>query len=646
MLPTPTPRGQPSGFRSVVATCFQFLGWIAVLAPNGSARQAALPRDRIADARRAVLAPESPLPSSGAPAPGWWSADRGESLEWLRRVPPLADAGAEADRFDPSRLGQSDVDDRLQLERAAAAPVELARSALRALQTEIAAGRIAAPAAVAATALLGRIGELRDAETLFAATFAVERERALHARSAFDRLIAEALREGPVGAAAVAALQSRLALAHPELPNLWLDVAGAAALAGDSSAAVAALERQRGAGADAPARDTATRLRQGTARIAGWWLRPSLDAALPLAPLALPAILPHEDELHALVLRSEMVAALLGAAHDKPDPLRLAAAFDAAPVDGTRCIANEAWFGAFGPLFGRELLGRAGRSDAWIAGARGIVAAIEASHPRHGHGTLERRASDESVEQERPAAWCFLGLAEALLNDVGDVAGARAVLAPRREALAATSSWANQELASETALLLARVELDSGDGSAALSAAEDALRIARELHAGAARERAERQAAGEAPPPWFGQFLGRDDGSYADLLARALATRSSVRATLMGDRQGAAEDLFEAGAWWPWDANRWLRCATDFARRGRLADARACLARVAPRPQHAYDLACCHALLGESDAALDRLDEHLRWAARTPAARAREIDYAARDLDLAALRGHPRFPRR
>jgi len=568
--------------------------------------------------------------------------DDATALALARQLPWFAPAERDAKPLDPAELGRDPVHDLLLLERAARAPAAIARESLRRAADAVARGALSGSTAVTIAFLRGRRDRLDDAAPLFEESLLPLADRATFARGAFDRLVTQALthRQG----AAVSALELELVARHPELPGAQLDAAAALAEAGDLAAADAAFravqEEARGA------LDTAALLRHGSATLGRAWLALLRDGEARLE-LAWPrAALPHEDALHALQLRAALVAAFVGAARGGCDRAALAAALDAAPVDAQRSIVDEAWFGACGPLLGKSLLRAADRSDAWCAGALEVVAAVEASHARHGHGLLGRQRDDDDADHERPASWCFLTAAEALLVDRGDPAAALALLEARRAPAIATRSWGNQELACELELVAARAALYAGDARRARDAADSALRLARELHAGAARDLVQRAAAGEAPPPPMALLIGRAETSYASLVARALATRSGIRATLEGDVDGAAQDLLDSGAGWAWDATRWLRHATDFARRGRLADVRACVARVELSPDHAYDLACISALGGEREEAFARLEEHLEGIGRSPAVRKLELDYAARDLDLAALRDDARFPRR
>ncbi|MBM4014818.1 MAG: hypothetical protein FJ293_07630, partial [Planctomycetes bacterium] len=446
-------------------------------------------------------------------------------------------------RFALDRFGRSAADDLLLIEQVALEPATVARAALRAV-LEAGAERLAAPVRVAAASWLGRVGDLADLPVLLAASVSAEGELSGAARAAANRLVATALRSGLAKAAAERLVAA--AAAEPALAELRVDAGAALALAGFHADAIAQFRvaapsiGELGASlADQLATRTVAGI--GLQRLAECWQpQGAVGFDLPRDPLA------HEDELHALRLRGAFALALRAdAPAAEPAPF-LAAAFDQAPVDTRRCIANEAWFGPLGPLYGRALALRSGRSDRWLAGGHAIVAAIEASHERHGHGVLARAGTEDDPAHERPAAWCFLTVAEALLEESADPAAARAMVAPRRVVLAATSSFANQELAAEAALLQARIELYAGDGAAAHAAAEEALRIARELLAASGRDRAERIGGGEAPPPLGATLEGRDDPAWSGLVARALATRSSVRATLLGDVAGAAADLFEA----------------------------------------------------------------------------------------------------
>jgi hypothetical protein len=79
------------------------------------------------------------------------------------------------------------------------------------------------------------------------------------------------------------------------------------------------------------------------------------------------------------------------------------------------------------------------------------------------------------------------------------------------------------------------------------------------------------------------------------------------------------------------------------ARAGRVEEARALLREVRPGPQVFYNMACTHALLGETEVALEWLKRDLEENHGSPGARARQQEWARSDPDLASLRGDPRF---
>jgi hypothetical protein len=54
-------------------------------------------------------------------------------------------------------------------------------------------------------------------------------------------------------------------------------------------------------------------------------------------------------------------------------------------------------------------------------------------------------------------------------------------------------------------------------------------------------------------------------------------------------------------------------------------------------------MACTHALLGETEVALEWLKRDLEENHGSPGARARQQEWARSDPDLASLRGDPRF---
>ncbi len=672
MVTSPPLPGQPSVLRAPVANWLQRTAWdssslrtTCLLAALGTVLGAiaASPLRAASPAPRQDPRPLSALvtsgrdwvlaePTSAAELAARLSEELGgaadDALEFRRRVPWLAtlpDGGA---RIAAQALGNRRGADRLWIESATCDVPRRARELLRAADERAAAGELALPIAATIAWSRGRVEGLDGAVDLFEAALLPTHERASYARDAFSRLVTAGWRRGDMEE--IARLQVALTVRHPELTTLHLDAAAALLRAGDLASAHREFDQ---AEASAFGRvDTAAMLHYGSATLGRAWCllleaKPQQALALLTKADLLPrSALAQEDALDALKLRFAMVAHFIRADAGDLDPRPLAGALALAPVDQSRSIANDAWFGPFGPLFGRDLLRDRGRAEAWCSAAIPLLAALESSHDRHGHGLLGRSVDDDETSAARPVAWCFLSVSEEWLVGAGDPDAAAALLAPRLAALAAVADWSNRELACEAQLLLARIELHRGDAVAAMAAAEAALRGARELQVGLAADYWQRHAAGEAPPPPSAQLIGRSDLPYSNLVVRALVSRSGVKATLLGDARGAAEDLFEAGAGWPFDGDRWLRHATDFARRGRFEEARACAERADATPDRAYDFACCRALCGESEAALALLDQHLAWAGRTPATRALEVRYAAQDRDLASLHADPRFPRR
>jgi len=81
------------------------------------------------------------------------------------------------------------------------------------------------------------------------------------------------------------------------------------------------------------------------------------------------------------------------------------------------------------------------------------------------------------------------------------------------------------------------------------------------------------------------------------------------------------------------------------ARSGHIEEARGVLRSVTPTPQLFYNLACTYALLGDTDKALDFLQQELEVNHPVPGALKRQQIWAAEDPDLESLRGNPRFQR-
>lgn len=79
------------------------------------------------------------------------------------------------------------------------------------------------------------------------------------------------------------------------------------------------------------------------------------------------------------------------------------------------------------------------------------------------------------------------------------------------------------------------------------------------------------------------------------------------------------------------------------ARAGKLEEARAILRETPIEPSNFYNAACTHALLGESELALDYLARDFRELRTSAGARLRQQEWARKDPDLTSLRGDPRF---
>jgi hypothetical protein len=558
---------------------------------------------------------------------------------------------------DPSRipalaaeLGRSALHDQLVLERIAAAPPGDREEQLRRLAGEAREGRLVPGVAAVVTFLRGSCERIEGAEDLFEDSLRPELDVAAFSRAAFDRVVAREIGRGR--AAAVAALELEAWRRHPELPQLRLDAAGALVSASDFDAA----DRELAAVATEAAgdRSTAAQERRATAELGRAWIAllhrgpDSLAAARAAAERAVRwprPLLAQEDTLRVVELRAAFLLAFAKAIEGASARDELARAIERTPIDVDRCFLDDAWFGPFGPAPMTGVLRGAGLADALACTALEVADAVEATHALHGHGLSARSAEEDDSEHERLASWIFLNAAERVLVDRGDPAAALAELEPRWARLARLHLWANQELLVEARLLESRCRLHLGDAAESHRAADDAVAIATTLRASAGHEFVRRVVHDEAPPPPSARVLLRADPPYASLMTRTLIVRANVVATLSGDFAAAAQDLFEAGASWPWDEERWLKCALDLARRGRGEEARRCLACVEASTDHAYDRACVFAWLGEREPALELLREHLAWSAKTPAGRALELASMARDRDLASLHDDARFPR-
>ena len=81
------------------------------------------------------------------------------------------------------------------------------------------------------------------------------------------------------------------------------------------------------------------------------------------------------------------------------------------------------------------------------------------------------------------------------------------------------------------------------------------------------------------------------------------------------------------------------------ARSGRAAEARSVLDGIQPAPPLYYNLACTHALLGDTELAVDYLRREFLENHPTAASLTKQKAWAKGDPDLASLRDDPGFRR-
>ena len=569
-----------------------------------------------------------------------------EALELTRRLPRPLPAGRAAALIE--EMGRGRVDDQWRLERVATAPIPEAQARLGALTRTALEGRLDPALAAAVAALQGNVGSAADLPSLFEASRRREPDWAGCARQAFDRLSALELLDGR--GKSVSTLLLEYASRHPELPWTRIDAACAASAGGDLARADQLFTEAFSAAPDAIG-TTALELRSSALAGRAWMALLSGEseraAGFAAAAARFPRqLLDHEDALRIASLRAQLLSELIATCAGSAEPVDLAARFREFPVDLERCFLDEAWFGTFGPEFGAAGLIRNGKGDALLAFAERCVTAIDASDARHGHGSLPLSGGpDEEALHERVASSIFLRAAELARNVAGDPKRALRWLDPRVARLEQSPLWLNQECLIELHLFAARCHRDDGDDDGARKELDTALRAATAIAEGAARDWLARLGRDEAPTPPIGRVVLRADPPYAALVARIRLERSGFLASAVGDTRGAAEELFAAGGALPWDSDRWLQCAVDFARRGRSDDARRCLARVEAIPLRSYDLARVFAQLGERDAAFAQLATYLARRAVTPRGRALDLAGMRRDRDLAPLLDDPRFPR-
>lgn len=140
-----------------------------------------------------------------------------------------------------------------------------------------------------------------------------------------------------------------------------------------------------------------------------------------------------------------------------------------------------------------------------------------------------------------------------------------------------------------------------------------------------------------------------ENGASAADLRPFRALRSNVLVSLAVNanvKKGAPDEAleyYEEAYALRQDAFMRVLLACYRARSGRADEARELLRDVRPGPQTWYNLACTHALLGESEKALEYLRLELEENHPSEASRGRQREWARGDPDLATLRGDPRF---
>ena len=143
----------------------------------------------------------------------------------------------------------------------------------------------------------------------------------------------------------------------------------------------------------------------------------------------------------------------------------------------------------------------------------------------------------------------------------------------------------------------------------------------------------------------------RDNGATDEDLAGLLDTKATALVSLavnanvrLGDPVKATKH-YEAAYELRQDEFMRALLACYRARSGDESAARTLLDAIRPGPGTWYNLACAHALLGDTERALDLLEIELELNHGTEASRDRQRAWAAADPDLANLRGNPRFQR-
>jgi tetratricopeptide (TPR) repeat protein len=138
---------------------------------------------------------------------------------------------------------------------------------------------------------------------------------------------------------------------------------------------------------------------------------------------------------------------------------------------------------------------------------------------------------------------------------------------------------------------------------------------------------------------------GVSPASYRDVTSMRAGTLISlaVNANVRLQEPERALAFFERAYELRKDSFATVLLACYRARSGLEQEARVALARIVPEPVLYYNLACTHALLGDTVRALSFLELELSVNHTTRGARGRQRAWARDDPDLRSLRDDPRF---
>ena len=304
-------------------------------------------------------------------------------------------------------------------------------------------------------------------------------------------------------------------------------------------------------------------------------------------------------------------------------------ALDAAPYDPERARIDSCLSGRFGVSGLVWRLSRDGREDDGLRIFDQLIGVLEKDRS---HCDYCPAPESLALIEDRARSTLPLRLGLFKLNDLGDPAGAIAVLDRFISVMRESSLDVNLDPAARAFFARSTAKLDLGDLEGARKDALRGVKICEDLLSGY------RDALDKEGRRIFRELIRREKRRKALGLLELATVNTIGRGTARRTRALVLEALALAPQLVSVQAAR----ALTLAREGEKKTAERIMAAVEDYPDQFYNKACFFLLLGRKDDALKSLEGYFSEAVR-PRARKVAGAYAARDPDLEPLREDPAF---